>query len=468
MTQPLSIKAEFRDINDPVLRMKKLYELSMTVAGEPIEVFKRVANMIGEVFDVRVVCLSEIRGDELFFISVYVDGEVSVDVGHCPLDTTPCATVESDKDLRMYDEVIEKFPQAGFLKTHNAHSYCGFPVLGSDGEVLAVTCLLDDKPHEFSEDDQDLLRIFGQRIGLEIERKRYLSAKSEAEEKYRLLVENQTDLVVKVDNEGRFLFVSPSYCKKFGKTEEELLGNQFMPLVHDEDRDSTAKAMESLYVPPFTAYLEQRAMTKDGWRWLGWMDTAVLDDQNNVIEIIGVGRDITEKKKIETELKKLATYDSLTELYNRKTLELRLQDEIDRAARYEHDLSIFMLDIDHFKSINDNYGHHVGDKTLQEFSRLLKKTIRKTDYAGRYGGEEIVVVLPETTTSHAFELAERLRKTINDYKFQVNEDNNLRITVSIGVATFPEHAQSSFDLMKVADAAMYIAKDSGRNKVIVT
>ena len=160
MLQPVNIKAELKEIKDPVLRLKKLYELSMTVAGGPVEVFKRVANMIGEVFDVRVVCLSEIRGEELFFISVYVDGEVSVDVGHCPLEITPCATVEKDKDLRMYDEVIEKFPQASFLKTHNAYSYCGFPTLGSDGEVIAVTCLLDDKPHDFTAEDQDLLRIF--------------------------------------------------------------------------------------------------------------------------------------------------------------------------------------------------------------------------------------------------------------------------------------------------------------------
>ena len=183
MVYPLNIQTELKEIKDPVIRLKKLYELSMTVAGDPIEVFKRVANMIGEVFDVRVVCLSEIRGEELFFISVYVDGEVSVDVGHCPLAITPCATVEKEKDLRMYDEVIEKFPQASFLKTHNAYSYCGFPTLGSDGEVIAVTCLLDDKPHDFTAEDQDLLRIFGQRIGMEIERKRHLDAQKEAQQK---------------------------------------------------------------------------------------------------------------------------------------------------------------------------------------------------------------------------------------------------------------------------------------------
>lgn len=123
----------------------------------------------------------------------------------------------------------------------------------------------------------------------------------ESEGKYRLLVENQTDMIVKVDLEGRFLFVSPSYCRVFGKTEEDLLGHNFMPLVHEEDRERTARNMEKLFQPPFSVYIEQRAMTKEGWKWLGWMDTAILDDQGNVKEIIGVGRDIEAQKQAEKE-----------------------------------------------------------------------------------------------------------------------------------------------------------------------
>ncbi len=124
-----------------------------------------------------------------------------------------------------------------------------------------------------------------------------------SESRYRLLIENQTDLVVKVDTDGRFLFVSPSYCRMFGKTEEELLGSTFMPLVHEEDRKLTAEAMNSLLEPPHTAYLEQRAMTKDGWRWLAWVETAVRDESGRVTEIIGVGRDITERRNAEEALR---------------------------------------------------------------------------------------------------------------------------------------------------------------------
>jgi len=134
------------------------------------------------------------------------------------------------------------------------------------------------------------------------ERKRIEDDLRENEEKYRLLVEGQTDLVVKVDTVGRFLFASPTYCDIFGKTEEELLGRKFMPLVCEEDREMTAREMEKLRGPPYTCYVEQRAMTKDGWRWLAWADKSVLDNQKNVVAIIGVGRDITESKRVEQEL----------------------------------------------------------------------------------------------------------------------------------------------------------------------
>ncbi|MES9926454.1 MAG: PAS domain S-box protein, partial [Candidatus Thiodiazotropha endolucinida] len=120
-------------------------------------------------------------------------------------------------------------------------------------------------------------------------------ALQDSEEKYRLLVENQNDLVVKVDLEGHFEFVSPSYCRMFGKREEELLGNKFMPLVHKNDQAKTFEVMQQLYHPPYTAYLEHRALTSAGWRWLGWMDTAVLDKDENVTAIVGVGRDITDR-----------------------------------------------------------------------------------------------------------------------------------------------------------------------------
>lgn len=131
---------------------------------------------------------------------------------------------------------------------------------------------------------------------------------------YRQLVENAGDLMVEVDPQWRFLYVSPRYCELFGKPSAELLGNTFMPLVHEDDRATTAQAMQLLYHPPHTAYIEQRAMTKVGWRWLAWSDSAVLDARGHVSAIIGLGRDITDIKRTEFALReKEARYRELVE-----------------------------------------------------------------------------------------------------------------------------------------------------------
>lgn len=172
-----------------VERLEKFYALSMTLSGDPVDIFKHAARMIGELFDVRVVCLSEIRGSELHFISVYIDGQVYQNAGQCPLAVTPCATVEMGKDIRVYEHVSKLFPQATFLQEYDAHAYCGFPVLDNSHNVIAVVCLLDDKPRQFSAEDQGLLRIFGQRISMEFERQQHINEQRKVEEDLRRIQE---------------------------------------------------------------------------------------------------------------------------------------------------------------------------------------------------------------------------------------------------------------------------------------
>lgn len=124
----------------------------------------------------------------------------------------------------------------------------------------------------------------------------------ESEANYRMLIENQTELIVKIDGKGRFLFISPSYCDLFGKSQDELLHQSFVPLVHEEDRETTLRAMEALRLFPHTCYIEQRAYTRYGWRWIAWSDKAIIDADGQVAEVIGVGRDITQRKEAERRL----------------------------------------------------------------------------------------------------------------------------------------------------------------------
>ena len=150
-------------------RFKELSNMALTLSGDPQDVFNKVTSLIGRLLGVRVVCLSKIIDGKLDFLSVYVDGKTQSNVGQCKLDVSPCSNVEKDRDIRIFHQVTDLFPEASFLREHNAFTYCGFPALDSNGQVVAVTCLLHDEPHEFTEDDQDLLRIFGQRIGMELE-----------------------------------------------------------------------------------------------------------------------------------------------------------------------------------------------------------------------------------------------------------------------------------------------------------
>jgi len=167
-------------------------------------------------------------------------------------------------------------------------------------------------------------------------------------------------------------------------------------------------------------------------------------------------------------LYQMATVDSLTKVYIRRHFGQRLNDEFKMAKRYHTELSLIMVDVDHFKRFNDNYGHQLGDLVLQEVGVVLKKTSRETDIPARYGGEEFAIILPSTDTEGAYILAERLRNDI-EMLLIPSPKGNLKVTVSVGVATYPQiaHIDSPRDLIEEADKALYRSKETGRNKVTV-
>jgi len=166
-----------------------------------------------------------------------------------------------------------------------------------------------------------------------------------------------------------------------------------------------------------------------------------------------------------TRLQELSTTDPLTELPNHRALLSTLKQELERAQRYDRPCSLLFLDIDHFKALNDGYGHAAGDTVLRDFASVLSETIRSMDTAGRWGGEEFVVILPEATVEEASAIAERIRKEINFHFFEVS--GGLHLTCSIGVASYPEHGCDQDALITAADQAMYGAKHLGRNQVRV-
>ena len=161
-----------------------------------------------------------------------------------------------------------------------------------------------------------------------------------------------------------------------------------------------------------------------------------------------------------------ANLDGLTNLYSHRYFQESLTRELSRAQRFKYPISLLMIDIDHFKHYNDTYGHPQGDMVLREIAGIIKKNVRTYDLAARYGGEEIVVMLPYTTSQQAYPLAERLRRSVAEFPFVgLSRTEHVKVTISLGIASFPANAKTKADLIEKADQALYLAKEEGRNRI---
>ena len=171
-----------------------------------------------------------------------------------------------------------------------------------------------------------------------------------------------------------------------------------------------------------------------------------------------------QEKRYTERLAELANYDALTNVHNRHYFNQELEKEIAKSRRYKIDLSLLMIDIDHFKKVNDTYGHPVGDQVLKTLADICKKVLRDVDIVVRFGGEEFIVILPSTNISGSLLTAERIRRAVEETEFQY-EDISLRCTVSIGVTSYDNNEWNDKDFIKAADIALYEAKKNGRNQV---
>lgn len=306
-----------------------------------------------------------------------------------------------------------------------------------------------------------------------------------SEEMLRKLMDSIPDLVLVCDIEGNLTYVNKSIRTILGydPKEDEMPSNVLSFLAKEEVE--TAKNNMQRLLREEIGPIEYRCIKRDGSYVNVEVNSTVLREASSEpFGYVFVTRDITERKKVQEELRRSkeeieqanneliksnyllqeqSIRDSLTNLYNHRFIMELLGQEIRKTIQNKAPLCLMMLDIDYFKRVNDNYGHQTGDRVLSAVSQLIQLNIRDNDYAGRYGGEEFMILLPEIQLMEAYDIAEKIRKSIQNYSFT---KKNLNVTISIGLTEY--HSEDIKAFVNRADTLLYRAKENGRNRTEIS
>ncbi|MDY6872919.1 MAG: diguanylate cyclase, partial [Chloroflexota bacterium] len=289
----------------------------------------------------------------------------------------------------------------------------------------------------------------------------------ENEQKYRFLTENSGDVIWHINKSYRIDYISPADERIRGYRREEVIGTQIWSFFKPEGielvRKKIAHHQESEQVGNNnqTTRFEIEQRCKDGgWIWTEIVAAPHYDKYGNLIGYHGLSRDITERKQLLDQLYHEATVDELTQVPNRRHFTNLAEIEFRRAKRYHHSLSLVVIDFDNLKYINDTYGHLAGDRALLVFSKIVKEIIRDVDILGRFGGDEFLLLLPETDAEHALLVMERIRNILASSPVYFGE-KSFTISISAGIASLKEWTDTVEELLNRADSALYKTKRKG-------
>ena len=267
--------------------------------------------------------------------------------------------------------------------------------------------------------------------------------------------------------DGQLLFVNRKTCLLFQQSAGQLLrGKSIDFFVDPQERDDLSKLLQQL---GDIRDVEVKMRTAQGREFTAEI-AAITMEYGRAPAVLVALNDISQRKQLEAELFREASTDSLTGISNRRYFLAQAEQELRRTRRFARDLSVMMIDLDHFKSVNDRYGHATGDNVLQGFVKASLESLRQSDQMGRLGGEEFAVILPETALPAAVEVANRLRQHVAERPVIAGGGEDSRrvavdCTVSVGVAQLTPQDGSIDDLLHRADQALYRAKELGRNRV---
>jgi diguanylate cyclase (GGDEF)-like protein/PAS domain S-box-containing protein len=295
-----------------------------------------------------------------------------------------------------------------------------------------------------------------------------------SELRYRRLFEAAQDGILILDAKtGAITDVNPFLMKLLGYSEDEFIKRKLWEVGAFKDIKASKDAFKALQKNEYIRYKDLPLRTKDGRLvQVEFVSNVYIEGEDKVIQCNI--RDITERKQAheallnsEAHYREQSVRDYLTGLFNRRYLEETLKRELHRASRKKLSIGIIMLDVDDFKSFNDKFGHSVGDIVLQRISQLFFDHIREEDIVARFGGDEFIIVMPDTSRDVTLERAQQLREDANNIGIQSERRSYPTVSLSLGVAMFPENGSTIATLLKTADEALYLAKNQGRNQVVL-
>ncbi len=331
---------------------------------------------------------------------------------------------------------------------------------GSDFSLFQTTVMLQEQVRRRTEELEAALH----------EKSAIASALRQSEARFRGLVSQSLVGIVMIE-EGKFTYSNSKFAEMLGYTPDEILHFGPLDISADCDRELVAEQMRKrLSGQADAAAYVFRGLRKNRVEIDVECHSSVMDIGANPV-IITLLIDVTERARAEREVRALhdqlreqAIQDQLTGLYNRQPLAELFDRELALARRRDYPVSIIMADLDHFKGVNDTYGHLAGDEVLRAFGTLIKRFYRSSDICCRYGGEEFLVLLPDMSNDDAYERTEQLRAIIENTPV-TSSTTVIRLTSSFGIATFPGDGNTRDTLIGAADRALYAAKKAGRNQV---
>lgn len=295
-----------------------------------------------------------------------------------------------------------------------------------------------------------------------------ISQYAESENRFRIIAENAHDVIVLRDSKGQMIYVSPAIERVYGFTPEEFMEKPPFHNMHPEDIPRVRSSYRRAAKEAKNYVIEMRLKHKTkGWLWSELQGTPIFNEHGQFIHMLTITRDISLQKEHETKLHYFAYHDPLTGLPNRRFFNQRLAEEIASPQHPGESLAVILLDIDHFKQINDEFGHEIGDAVIEEFSRRLSQPLQEGDMAARLGGDEFVLLLPSVKTREQAEHLAKIIQSAMDGPWYVR-NGPAKVTASIGITLTPPTGATVSSILKSADLAMYDAKEAGRGTFRVT